>query len=410
VSLKIIDGGITSPLGFKATGIHCGIKKEKPDLALIYSERPAFAAVAYTQNKMRAAPIEVMMERDSEMLQAFVVNSGNANAITGPRGIKDARSMTSVAAKQLNLKEDLVGVASTGIIGRFLPMDRIRSGIKSASGMLGRGREFDQAAASAILTTDKVIKEAACRVVLDDGTTVTIGGMCKGSGMIAPSMKALHATTLSFVTTDAVLSGGPESQWQESIDRSFNMIDVDGDQSTNDISAFMANGAAGGPPVDEDLNFWEGVNWVTKTLAKDVVMDGEGATKIIELTVTGAKNAWDARRAGKSIVSSNLVKCAIFGADPNFGRILAALGNSGSEFNLPKVKLTIGSNGYEITLFEGGVPLVTPGSEVEARARELLKEKEITMNLELGVGIGSAEAWGCDLSYEYVKINAEYTT
>ncbi len=406
----LIDGGITSPLGFKTNGVHCGIKRERKDLAVIYSERPAFAALTYTQNKMRAAPIELMMERDSEMLQAFVVNSGNANAITGPRGLEDARTMTATAAKCFHLKEELVGVASTGIIGRFLPMEKLVKGIETACSSMGRGRDYDQAAASAILTTDKVMKEAACRVTLDDGTSVTIGGMTKGSGMIAPSMKALHATTLTFVTTDAVLSGGPETQWQESIDRSFNMIDVDGDQSTNDMAAFMANGAAGGPPVDDDQNFWDGVYWVTKTLAKDVVMDGEGATKIIELTVTGAKTDLEARAVGKSVVSSNLVKTAVFGADPNFGRILAALGNSGSDFNIQKVRLCIGSNGDSIALFQGGSPLVKPGSEVESKARQLLKEKEISMTLDLGVGNGTAEAWGCDLSYEYVKINAEYTT
>lgn len=408
--MKIIDGGVTTPKGFKASGIHCGIKKERLDLSMIYSERPAMAACAYTQNKMRAAPIDLMIHRHSEKLQAFVMNSGNANAITGPQGMKDAVAMTEAAAKALGVDPAMVGVASTGVIGRFLPMDRLLPGIDSIAKQLGTGREYDHKANMAILTTDKTIKEAACQVTLKDGTVVTIAGMAKGSGMISPSMRTLHATTLSFITTDAVLTKSPEWKWQDGINKSFNMINVDGDQSTNDISVFMANGAAGGKPVDDNQEFWNGVLYVLQSLAKQVVLDGEGATKLIELKVTGAKTDKEARTTGRWIISSSLVKTAIFGADPNFGRVLAAMGNSGSEFDISKVRLTIGGNGNEVILFEGGVPQVKPCSESEVKARKLLSEHHIIMNLDLGVGAGQAEAWGCDLTYEYVKINAEYTT
>ena len=406
----MIDGGVTTPKGFKAEGIHCGIKRERLDLAMLYSERPAIAACAYTQNKMRAAPIELMIQRHTDKIQAFVINSGNANAITGPQGMKDAVAMSETAAKALGIHPALVGVASTGVIGRYLPMDKLEQGIGAIAGKLGSGREFDHRANMAILTTDKTIKEAACQVTLRDGTVVTIAGMAKGSGMISPSMRTKHATTLSFITTDAVLSKPPEWKWQECINKSFNMINVDGDQSTNDISVLMANGAAGGKPVDDNHDFWEAVLYVSQSLAKQVVLDGEGATKLIELKVTGAKTDKEARTTGRWIISSSLVKTAIFGADPNFGRVLAAMGNSGSEFDIDKVRLTIGSNGEEVILFEGGVPQVKPCSESEVKARKLLSEHNIAMHLDLGVGNGAAEAWGCDLTYEYVKINAEYTT
>jgi glutamate N-acetyltransferase/amino-acid N-acetyltransferase len=408
--MNTIDGGVTTPKGFKASGIHSGIKKERLDLAMIYSERPAIAACAYTQNRMRAAPVELMIQRHSDKLQAFIINSGNANAITGPQGMKDAIAMSETTAKALGLDPTTVGVASTGVIGRFLPMDKVVPGIESIATQLGTGREFDHRANMAILTTDKTIKEAACQVTLKDGTVVTIAGMAKGSGMISPSMKTKHATTLSFITSDAVLTKAPEWKWQECINKSFNMINVDGDQSTNDISVFMANGAAGGKPVDDNPEYWNGVLYVLQSLAKQVVLDGEGATKLIELKVTGAKNDREARTTGRWIISSSLVKTAIFGADPNFGRVLAALGNSGSEFDINKLRLTIGSNGDEVVLFEGGVPQVKPCSETEVRARKLLSDHNIAMHLELGVGNGQAEAWGCDLTYEYVKINAEYTT
>ena len=407
--MKAIEGGITSPLGWKATGVRSGIKKDRLDLAILYSESPARTALAYTQNKARAAPIEVMMRDDPQMLRAFVINSGNANALTGEKGMEDAETMRVLTAQLLNLKSVEVGVASTGVIGRYLPMDMVWKGITEAVKQLERGSEANIAAAKAIMTTDTKMKTVACQITLKDGTLATIGGIAKGSGMISPAMKVLHATTLSFITTDARLDQPIGAKWQTVMDSSFNVINVDGDQSTNDISAFMANGAAGGMPADDQPEFWEAVMWVAKSLAKAVVIDGEGATKLIEVHVTGAKDDNEARVAARSIVASNLVKAAIFGADPNFGRILAALGNSGSEFDISKVRLRL-SNGKSIALFGNGVPLITPGSTEEQVASAILHEKRMVVELDLGIGNGAGEAWGCDLSYEYVKINASYTT
>jgi glutamate N-acetyltransferase/amino-acid N-acetyltransferase len=408
--METIEGGITSPKGFKAAGIHCGIKKEKLDLAVIYSERPARCAMAYTQNRVRAAPIEVMMKKDPSNLQAIIVNSGNANAITGPRGLFDANQMISGLADELKIKEDLVGIASTGVISRFLPMDKVMSGIPLAVKQLGRGREADLAAARAIMTTDTVEKEAGCKVKLKDGTVVTIAGITKGSGMISPNVKVLHATTLSFITTDANLEKNVNRQWQEIMDQSFNVISVDGDQSTNDISILMANGCAGGAPADNDASFWDGVRYIAQMLAKKVVIDGEGATKLIEVRVTGAKDPREARLAAKGIISSNLVKTAVFGADPNFGRILSALGNSGADFKLDEVVLRLSDDVTTVTLFENGSPTMTPGTQSEVDVRKVLSGKKVIVELNLAVGFSSGEAWGCDLTYDYVKINAMYTT
>jgi len=407
--MMVIDGGITSPKGFKAAGVKAGIKKDKLDMALIFSELPAMAAMAYTQNRARAAPVEVMMQDDSKVMRAFIINSGNANALTGQQGYQDARSMQRLVAEQLKMDPKEVGVASTGIIGRFLPMDLIAKGISQAIKELDRSVEANIDTAKAIMTTDTKMKSFACQVNLRDGTLVTVAGIAKGSGMISPAMRTLHATTLSFVTTDARLERDPNTRWQQIMDSSFNVINVDGDQSTNDISAFMANGAAGGKAADDDPGFWDAVMWVAKSLAKAVAIDGEGATKLIEVLVTGAKDDHEARVAARSVVASNLVKAAVFGADPNFGRILAALGNSGSDFDISKVRLHL-SNGKRVALFENGSPLIVPGSNEENVARNILREKRILIELDLGVGMGRGEAWGCDLSYEYVKINASYTT
>ncbi len=408
--MEIIEGGITSPKGYKAAGIHCGIKKEKLDLAVIYSEKPARCAMAYTQNRVRAAPIEVMMKKDPAMLQAIIVNSGNANAITGPRGLYDANQMISGLAKELKIKEDLVGIASTGVISRFLPMEKVMSGIPLVVGKLSQGKEADLAAAKAIMTTDTVEKQACCKVTLKDGTVVVVAGITKGSGMISPNVKVLHATTLSFITTDAKLEKNVNKQWQEIMDQSFNVISVDGDQSTNDISILMANGSAGGAPADNDAAFWDGVRYVAQQLAKKIVIDGEGATKFIEVRVTGAKDPKEARCAAKGIISSNLVKTAVFGADPNFGRILSALGNSGADFKLDEVVLKLSDDGTTVTLFEKGSPTMIPGTQSEVDARKILAGKKVIVDLDLAVGFSSGEAWGCDLTYDYVKINATYTT
>ncbi len=409
MTVQRIEGGITAPKGFSAAGVKSGIKKDKLDLALVYSELPAKTAMAYTQNKARAAPIEVMMRDHPAELRGFVINSGNANALTGLKGIADAEAMREVAALALKVKPMDVGVASTGVIGRFLPMGVVNAGILEASRSLQRGTEADVVVAKAIMTTDTKMKSCAVQTTLKDGTLVTVAGMAKGSGMISPAMRILHATTLSFVTTDALLRGDPNPRWQQVMDASFNVINVDGDQSTNDISALLANGAAGGAPADDDPAFWEAVMEVAKSLAKAVAVDGEGATKLIEVAVTGAKDDSEARIAARSIVASNLVKAAVFGADPNFGRILAALGNSGSDFDISKVRLVL-ENGKSVVLFENGSPAIAPESAEEAVARGILHEKRIVVRLELGIGTGAGEAWGCDLSYDYVRINASYTT
>ena len=408
--MEIIEGGITSPKGFKAAGIHCGIKKEKLDLAVIYSERPARCAMAYTQNRVRAAPIELMMKKDPSLLQALVINSGNANAITGPRGLSDANQMISSLAKELNIVEDLVGIASTGVISRFLPMDKVMGGIPMAVKALGQGKDADLAAARAIMTTDTVEKQAACSVTLKDGTVATVAGITKGSGMISPNVKVLHATTLTFITTDAKLDKNVNKQWQEAMDQSFNVISVDGDQSTNDISILMANGCAHGASADNDPALWDGIRYVAQQLAKKVVIDGEGATKLIEVRVSGAKDPKEARCAAKGIISSNLVKTAVFGADPNFGRILSALGNSGADFKLDEVVLKLSDDQITVTLFEKGSPTMIPGTQSETDVRKVLTGKKVIIDLYLAVGISTGEAWGCDLTYDYVKINAMYTT
>jgi glutamate N-acetyltransferase/amino-acid N-acetyltransferase len=408
--MKVIDGGIASARGYRASGIHCGIKKRNRDLALFVSKVPATCALAYTQNKVKGAPLKLMMDLNPQKLQAFIINSGNANTLTGERGIQDVRRMASITASELDIEESMVGVASTGIIGRFMQMDSISTGIPEAVAELGDGRRSAVDAARAILTTDTVIKEAACEVTLEDGTKVTVGGMAKGSGMISPAMRTLHATTLSFITTDGKLSPCFDGQWQEVMDSSFNQIDVDGDQSTNDMSVLMANGEAGGMLADDSEAFWEGVRYVAKMLAKQVALDGEGATKLISVKVRGARNTDDARKAARAIVSSNLVKTAIFGSDPNYGRILCAVGYSGADMVPEKINLAMGANGTVIPIYEQGEPLIQTCGTGEGPLREILKSNEITITVDIGLGNSSAEAWGCDLSYEYVKINAEYTT
>jgi len=408
--MKVIDGGISSPRGFKAAGIHCGIKRRKRDLALLFSVNPATCAMVYTQNKVKGAPLKVMMDRDPKRLQAFIINSGNANTLTGERGINDAKEMVGGVASSLGIGDDLVGVVSTGIIGRFLPMENVMVGISHIVGKLDSGRRNDVEAAQAIMTTDTVIKEAACEITLEDGTRVIIGGMAKGSGMISPSMRSLHATTLSFITTDASLSPGFDGKWQDIMDSSFNQVDVDGDQSTNDMSVLLANGMAGGMSADDSDAFWDGVKHVAKMLAKQIAMDGEGATKLISVLVRGARSTNDARKAAKAIVSSNLVKTAIFGSDPNYGRILCAVGYSGAEMVPEKMNLFMGADGTMIPIYEQGEPLIQTCGTGEAPLKELLKKQEIHITVDIGLGDSFAEAWGCDLSYEYVKINAEYTT
>jgi glutamate N-acetyltransferase/amino-acid acetyltransferase len=407
--VEIIEGGITTPQGFKATGVHSGVKYRALDLGMVFSEVPAAAFVGYTSNAVKAAPVQVMMKENSPTLSAVVINSGNANALTGRRGIEDVISMKQAAAAELNVDPSQIGIMSTGLIGRFVDMHKIRYGISRAARELDIGREYDNLFAEAIMTTDTIKKEFAVRVRLEDGTLVYLAATSKGSGMIAPHLKVLHGTTLTIVTTDAKLSPKFNKKWQEILDDSMNMVSVDGDQSTNDTCIMMANGKAGGGYADEDPGFIEAVELVMTKLAKTIAMDGEGATKLIEVQVTGADTKEDARLAVRQIMNSPLVKSAIFGSDPNYGRIMMALGNSGCKFNLEDVRLTIKGGDMEVPILDCGAPVFQEERAVEV-VRMAMDNKEVIIAVDLAYGKESAVGWGCDLTYDYVRINAEYAT
>ena len=407
--VEFIDGGITTPEGFKAAGVHSGVKYRSLDLGLLRSEVPASAFAGFTSNNVKAAPVQVMMRENSPTLTAVVINSGNANALTGRRGIEDAMTMKQDVANELNLDPVQVGVMSTGLIGRFLDMHKIKYGIHRASRELDIGRESDARFAEAIMTTDTIKKECAARVRLSDGTMVYIGAISKGSGMIAPHMKVLHGTTLSVVTTDAKLSPKFRETWQEILDDSMNMVSVDGDQSTNDTCLLLANGMAKGSCADDDPLFREALQAVMNKIARTIAIDGEGATKLIEVQVNNAATKDDARKVVKQVINSPLVKSAIFGSDPNYGRVMMALGNSGAEFNIEEVRLIIKGGEMEVPILEGGAPIFQEERAVEA-VRMAMDNKEVAIVLDLAVGTESAVGWGCDLTYDYVRINAEYST
>ncbi len=407
--IEEIEGGITTPQGFKASGVHSGVKYRALDLGMVYSDEPASAFVGYTSNEVKAAPVQVMMKENSPKLSAVVINSGNANALTGRRGIEDAIAMKQAVAAELNIDPIEVGVMSTGLIGRFVDMHKIRYGISRAARELDIGRETDNLFAEAIMTTDTIKKECAVRVRLEDGTLVYIAATSKGSGMIAPHMKVLHGTTLTIITTDATLSPKFNDKWQEILDNSLNMVSVDGDQSTNDTSILMANGKAGGAVADDDPSFIEALEQVMTKIAKTLAMDGEGATKLIEVQVTGAETKEDARKAVHKIINSPLVKSAIFGSDPNYGRIMMALGNSGCKFNLEDVRLTIKGGDMEVPILDSGAPVFQEERAVEV-VRMAMDNKEVIIAVDLALGKESATGWGCDLTYDYVRINAEYAT
>jgi glutamate N-acetyltransferase/amino-acid N-acetyltransferase len=401
--LKEIPGGITAPKGFRAAGIHCGVKKSKRDLCLVVSDVPASAAVVLTTNRVQAAPVLVTREQmgRSRVFRAIVVNSGNANACTGDRGMEDAWAMVGAAASALNVGRDEVLVSSTGVIGQFLPIGTITEGIKKAAAFLSP--QGGGAAAEAIITTDTFVKEHALEFDWD-GTRVTMGGMAKGSGMIAPNM----ATMLAFVTTDAAVAPAVlHSALSRAADRSFNRISVDGDTSTNDMVAVLANGESGAEPFTEAAGphyeaFYAALEEMLVTLSKMIVKDGEGATKFIEINVTGAADEASAVKAARAIANSNLVKTAINGEDANWGRILAAVGYSGVDFDPSKVEI-----------FFGNVPILRRNYTIdfsEEEAKKILSRKEITITVCLHEGEGSASFWTCDLSKEYVAINANYRT
>lgn len=407
--VEIIDGGITSPQGFRAAGVHSGVKYRSLDLGLLVSDVPATAFKAFTSNKVKAAPVQLMIAQDSPRLSAVVVNSGNANALTGRRGLEDAQTMQKAVAAELNLVPTEVGVMSTGLIGRFMDMHKVQYGIGRAVKDLAVGHDADARITEAIMTTDTVKKECAVRVRLKDGTLVYIAAISKGSGMIAPHLKSLHGTTLTMITTDAVLTPAFEKNFQKILDDTMNMVSVDGDQSTNDTCLMLANGLAGGTPADEDPAFYEALSVVMTKIARTIAMDGEGATKLITVQITGAVDDDQARLAAKTIINSPLVKSAIFGSDPNYGRVMMALGNSGVDFNLEEVHLTIKGGDMEVPILDSGAPVFQEERSVEV-VRMAMDNKEVILDLDLGIANGKATAWGCDLTYDYVRINAEYAT
>lgn len=392
--------------------MRCGIKRARKDLAIVYTPHLASAAGVFTTNAVKAAPILLAQKRLREgVLKGIVINSGNANALTGARGLLDAELMASRAARTLGEDPATFIPASTGIIGRPLPMRNIIFGISVAAAKLASTREAATSAARAILTTDTVTKEVAGHVKLRDGTAVTLGGMAKGSGMIAPQLRGLHATTLCFVTTDAAIPHEAlQGMLERAADATFNMVSIDGDQSTNDLIVVLANGQARNDPEVADGRFEAALTEALAILARKIAQDGEGATKLLEVEVRGAEDVQQAREAARAVVSSNLVKAALFGRDPNFGRIAAALGYSGSKLAPDRLTLRLIADGGSVLLVKWGEPRAYRGTVAHKRAHELLRSKEIRIVADLGVGKAVATAWGCDLSYEYVRINAEYTT
>ena len=404
--MKKIDGGVTSAKGFLAAGIYAGIKKKRKDMALVYSTTPAKGAGTFTTNVVKAAPVkwDIKLTKESSFVQAVVLNSGVANACTGPEGDENNYKMAKAVADVLNIPTEAVYTASTGVIGKQLPIDVIQEGVKLLSNELQNGMEAGTLAAEAIMTTDTYSKECAVSFMAG-GKEVTIGGMSKGSGMIHPNM----ATMLGVVTTDLAISKELlQEALSENVKHTFNMISVDRDTSTNDSLIILANGQAGNEEIadkSEDYkNFCEALNIVTTDLAKKMAADGEGASKLFEAQVIGAGTEEEAIQLSKSIITSNLVKTAVFGNDANWGRILCAMGYSGVNFDPDKVDLYIESVDGKLKLVENG--MATDYSE--KTATKILSAKEVKATADLKAGNAAATAWGCDLSYDYVKINADY--
>lgn len=405
MEIKYIDGGVTAPKGFLASGIYCGIKQGsvKKDLALIYSEVPAKASGMFTKNKVKGAPIYICKDHlSNKKAQAIIINSGNANTCTGDDGLSKAKKMTALQAKALNLKADDVLVASTGVIGVPLNIDAIKDGIPLLTEKLSKSGNQD--AASAIMTTDTFMKELAAEFYIGD-TKVTLGTMAKGSGMIEPNM----GTMLSFITTDISISPQLlDEALKSTVTITYNRVSVDGDTSTNDSIFILANGQANNPTITEkDENYYTFVNVlkeINTIMAKNIAKDGEGATKLLECQVIGAANEKDAVLFGKSVINSNLVKTAMFGSDANWGRILCALGYANVDFDPEKVDVSFESCAGEIEVCKNGSSVAFD----EDKAKKVLDQKEIIIKINLSQGECTAYVWGCDLSYEYVKINGDY--
>lgn len=403
---------VTYPRGFRAGTAACGIKAftagasaiprgQRDDLCVVHSAYPCDTGGVFTTNKVKSASVVIdQLHLQRNRVQALTINSGNANACTGAQGFRDALLMAKLSADRLDLDPDQVLVSSTGVIGRYLPMDAIKSGIGEACAKMSA--DSGEAAARAIMTTDTVPKTA--RVDIDlGGVTVRVGGMCKGSGMIHPNM----ATMLAYITSDAAVEPGFMARVTKSIaDRSFNQVTIDGDSSTNDSFLILANGAAGNEPIragtDDADRLVAALVEVARDLSRSIAKDGEGATRLITVKVSDATTDGEARMAARAVASSSLVKTAVHGGDPNWGRIVCALGYSGAELALDRLHLSVGG----LVVFERGA-----GVDVDlAAVRRAFEQPEIEIAATLGLGDGKAEAWGCDLSEEYVRINADYTT
>ncbi|MCI8558088.1 MAG: bifunctional glutamate N-acetyltransferase/amino-acid acetyltransferase ArgJ [Lachnospiraceae bacterium] len=405
--MKTISGGVTAAKGFEAAAAAAEIKyKGRTDMALIYSETPCQAAGTFTTNVVKAAPVkwDQKIVAESPFVQAVVVNSGIANACTGAEGYGYCKDTARECARVLDVPEDAVLVASTGVIGMQLPMERLKKGITLLKEAKGSTAEHGTAAAKAIMTTDTVHKEIAVQTEIG-GKTVTIGGMCKGSGMIHPNM----CTMLAFVTTDVCISKEMlQKAVSEDVKDTFNMISVDGDTSTNDTLLVLANKAAENPEIAEEnedfRQFAAALNIVNTYLAKKMAGDGEGATALFEVKIVGAKTKEDAVTLSKSVVTSSLVKAAIYGHDANWGRILCAMGYSGVQFDPEKVDLFFESKAGKLQIIENGVAV----DYSEKEATRILSEPEVTALADVKMGDAAAAAWGCDLTYDYVKINADY--
>ncbi len=403
--MEIIKGGVCAAKGFTAGGIHCGIRKNKTkkDLALIFSEKKAAAAAVYTTNLVKGAPLVVTKNHIADgFAQAVICNSGNANTCNA-NGIEIAEGMSKLVAETMNISENDVVVASTGVIGQPLDIEPIKNGMEALKNSLGNNSED---AAEGIMTTDTVLKEIAVSFTVG-GKECKIGGIAKGSGMIHPNM----ATMLVFITTDCAVS--PEmlkKALSTDIKNTFNMVSVDGDTSTNDMVTVLANGMAGNEEITSDGDdfdtFMKALNTITVHLCRMIAGDGEGATKLLECQVNGAKSEEIAKTVAKSVICSSLTKAAMFGADANWGRVLCAIGYSGADVDVTKIDVSFISSKGEILVCKNGA-----GVEFsEEKAKEILLEKEIITKIELNDGSWGATAWGCDLTYEYVKINGDYRT
>ncbi len=423
--MQFIDGGVTAPQGFTASGMLCGIKKgrTKNDTALIFSEKPCDAAGVFTQNRVKAESVKLTKQNISNgVMQAVIANSGNANACTGEQGRQNALRMAKAAAGVLGIKAEDVVVCSTGVIGQQLPVEVIESHIQELKDSLSK--EGHKEARVAIMTTDTHYKECAVETTIG-GKTVRIGAMCKGSGMIHINL----GTMLAFMTTDCSISPAMlEKALRSSIAGTYNCVSIDGDTSTNDTLTILANGMAGNAKIESEgkdyEDFLAALNEINTQMAMKIAGDGEGATRLIECNVTGAKDVETARTLAKSLISSSLVKAAIFGKDANFGRFLCAMGYSGADFDPDKVTISykshkgakrhgatdfIGRNDGEeksVMVYEKGVPL----NFDEEKALEVLSEDEVIVDVVCGDGNASGTAWGCDLTYDYVKINGDYRT